>query len=67
MAVFSYAFPLEEPLTSYIKEPLFMTKFIVQKQRCIFHVHTVHLDNYQSFFHQLMHNLIVLKTILNLH
>jgi len=27
----------------------------------------VHLDNYQSFFHQLMHNWIVLKTILNLH
>jgi len=34
-----------------------------------FHVHNVHLDNYQSFFffHQLMHNWIVLKTILNLH
>jgi len=32
-----------------------------------FHVHTVHLDNYQSFFYQLMHNWIVLKTILNLH
>jgi len=29
-----------------------------------FHVHTVHLDNYQSFSHQLMYNWIVLKTIL---
>jgi len=28
-----------------------------------FHVHTVHLDNYQSFFHQLMHNWTVVKTI----
>jgi hypothetical protein len=32
-----------------------------------FHTHPVHLDNYQSFFHQLTHNLIVLNTILNLH
>ena len=32
-----------------------------------FYVHTVHLYNYQSFFHQMMHNWIVLKTILNLH
>jgi hypothetical protein len=28
-----------------------------------FHVHTVHLDNY-LFFHQMMHNWIVLKTSL---
>ena len=26
-----------------------------------FHVHTVHSDNHPSFFHQLMHNWIVLK------
>ena len=30
-----------------------------------FHVLIVHFDNYQFFFHQLMHNLIVLKAILN--
>jgi hypothetical protein len=24
-----------------------------------YHVHTVHIDNYRSFFHQLMHNWIV--------
>ena len=27
---------------------------------------TMHLDNYQSFFHQPMHNWIVLKTVLRL-
>jgi len=26
-----------------------------------------HLDNYRGFFHQMMHNWIVLKAILNLH
>ena len=30
------------------------------------YMHTVHLDNYQSSFHRLMHNWIVLQTILNL-
>jgi hypothetical protein len=47
----------------------FIIRYITNNEDNItfFHVHTVHLDNYQSFFHQLKHSRIVLKIILNLH
>jgi len=38
-----------------------------QRFTSFFHIHTVYRDNCQSFFHQLIQNWIVFKTILNVH